>query len=103
MATSNGSTIQARRRGVAPENMRDPLQVASLVLQIKQAVGLGTALSDPPVILVADSESDLHACWRATPRRFRSRRSPPGRRAAALAPPDGRPVSRILGPALEAD
>jgi LysM repeat protein/beta-glucosidase-like glycosyl hydrolase len=37
-----------------PENIVDPLQVSALVLQLKQAVGLGTKISDPPIIFYQD-------------------------------------------------
>ncbi|MBX3178488.1 MAG: LysM peptidoglycan-binding domain-containing protein [Candidatus Hydrogenedentes bacterium] len=88
-----------------PENMRDPLQVASLVLQIKQAVGLGTTLSDPPVILFADSESDLPRLLEgdaaAVSLASISTETAEAAAARALA---GRQagVAGILGPALEA-
>ena len=44
---------------LGPENVADPLQLAALVLQIKQAVGRGTTIADPPFILYQDGESSL--------------------------------------------
>ncbi len=39
---------------LGPHNVTDPLQLGALVLQLKEAVGLGTTLSDPPLILFHD-------------------------------------------------
>lgn len=44
---------------LGPENVTDPLQLADLVLQIKQAVGLGTKITDPPFILFDDPDRAL--------------------------------------------
>ncbi len=39
---------------LGPRNVADPLQLGALVLQLKEAVGLGTTLSDPPLIVFHD-------------------------------------------------
>lgn len=39
---------------LGPENYTDSLQLSALILQIKKAVGLGTTLADPPLILFED-------------------------------------------------
>lgn len=44
-----------------PRNVEAPLQLGSLILQIKRAVGLGTTISDPPVILYRDSARPIPA------------------------------------------
>lgn len=44
---------------LGPENVTDALQLSALVLQIKQAVGLGTTIADPPVILYRDDRAPL--------------------------------------------
>lgn len=49
---------------LGPENVTDALQLGALVLQIKQAVGLGTKITDPPLIVYAD---DYHAFPRILP------------------------------------
>ena len=44
---------------LGPENVTDALQLSSLVLQIKQATGLGTKITDPPLIIFNDPEHAL--------------------------------------------
>ncbi len=44
---------------LGPENIEDPLQLGALVLQIKNAVGLGTTISDPPIIYYQDETQPL--------------------------------------------
>ncbi|MCF6286251.1 MAG: hypothetical protein L3K26_13840 [Candidatus Hydrogenedentes bacterium] len=46
---------------LGPENIADPMQLGALVLQIKQAVGLGTTIDDPPVIIYHDESRALPA------------------------------------------
>ena len=44
---------------LGPENVTDALQLSALVLQIKQATGLGTKITDPPLIIFNDPEHAL--------------------------------------------
>ncbi len=44
---------------LGPENVTDALQLSALVLQIKQATGLGTKITDPPLILFNDPDHAL--------------------------------------------